>query len=131
MLRAPGEDPGNQPGGLGDPRRHPGRCRTLVPADIAGAGSSDAVALFAERARAVSPGFVLDEARTPGVVEVCRRLDGIPLAIELAAARVGMMTPAEIARHLDERFRLLTGGRRGRVKRHQTLRRIEVVLAAR
>jgi len=55
------------------------------------------------------------------VVEVCRRLDGIPLAIELAAARVATMTPAEIAGHLDERFRLLTGGRRGRVKRHQTL----------
>jgi hypothetical protein len=55
------------------------------------------------------------------VVEVCRRLDGIPLAIELAAARVTAMTPADIAGHLDERFRLLTGGRRARVERHQTL----------
>jgi hypothetical protein len=56
------------------------------------------------------------------VVEICRRLDGIPLAIELAAARVNAMTPAEIAGLLDERFRLLTGGRRTAVERHQTLR---------
>src|SRR5262249_52982959 len=54
--------------------------------------------------------------------EICRRLDGIPLAIELAAARVAAMTPAEICAHVDERFRLLTGGRRSRVERHQTLR---------
>ena len=53
---------------------------------------------------------------------MCRRLDGIPLAIELAAARVAVMGPGEIAGHLDERFRLLTGARRGRVERHQTLR---------
>jgi hypothetical protein len=56
------------------------------------------------------------------VAEICRRLDGIPLAIELAAARVTAMSPAEIATRLDERFRLLTGGRRSRVERHQTLR---------
>ena len=56
------------------------------------------------------------------MVEICRRLDGIPLAIELAAARVAVMGPGEIAGHLDERFRLLTGARRGRVERHQTLR---------
>ena len=84
--------------------------------------SSDAVVLFVERVRAVAPGFVLDATSTPVVVELCRRLDGIPLAIELAAARVAMMTPAEIVAHLDERFRLLTGGRRGRVERHPTLR---------
>src|SRR6266853_6345664 len=60
--------------------------------------------------------------RRAAVVAVCQRLDGIPLAIELAAARVTGMGPAEIAGHLDERFRLLTGGRRGRVERHQTLR---------
>jgi predicted ATPase/class 3 adenylate cyclase len=108
--------------GLGIAGEHVWPLRSLpVAADAGDARSSDAVALFVERARSVSPGFVLDVARTEGVVEVCRRLDGIPLAIELAAARVGMMTPAEIAGHLDERFRLLTGGRRGRVKRHQTL----------
>jgi predicted ATPase/class 3 adenylate cyclase len=93
-----------------------------VASDLAEARDSDAVVLFAERAQAVTPAFVLDEARTPGVVEVCRRLDGIPLAIELAAARAAVMSPAEIAGHLDERFRLLTGARRGRVERHQTLR---------
>jgi predicted ATPase/class 3 adenylate cyclase len=108
--------------GLGIPGEHVWPLRSLsVAADAAGAMASDAVALFAERAQAVSPGFVLDDARTPGVVEVCRRLDGIPLAIELAAARVAGMTPAEIAAHLDDRFRLLAGGRRGRVRRHQTL----------
>ena len=68
-----------------------------------------------------TPDFVLDAVSGPAVVEICRRLDGIPLAIELAAARVAAMSPAEIAGHLDERFRLLTGGRRGRVERHQTL----------
>ena len=56
------------------------------------------------------------------VAEICRRLDGIPLAIELAAARVVAMNPGEIAALLDERFRLLTGGRRAAVERHQTLR---------
>ncbi len=86
------------------------------------AESSDAVVLFVERARAVKPGIVLDTDAVSIVVELCRRLDGIPLAIELAAARVATMTPAEIVGHLDERFRLLTGGRRGRVERHQTLR---------
>ena len=56
------------------------------------------------------------------VGQICRRLDGIPLALELAAARTRMMTPAEISARLDERFRLLTGGSRTAVERHQTLR---------
>ena len=56
------------------------------------------------------------------IAEICRRLDGIPLAIELAAVRVASMTPAEILARLDERFRLLTGGRRTALERHQTLR---------
>jgi predicted ATPase len=81
-----------------------------------------AVRLFTDRAEAARPGFVLDIANAEAVTEVCRRLDGIPLAIELAAARVVAMSPAEIAGHLDERFRLLTGGRRTAVERHQTLR---------
>jgi len=89
---------------------------------VEGAEVGEAVALFADRAEAVDRRFVLDEATLPAVVELCRRLDGIPLAIELAAARVAVMSPAEMAGHLDERFRLLTGGRRGRVERHQTLR---------
>jgi predicted ATPase/class 3 adenylate cyclase len=84
--------------------------------------ASASVRLFCERAAAAHPGFVLSEGNAAAVVEVCRRLDGIPLAIELAAARVTAMTPVEIAGLLDERFRLLTGGRRTAVERHQTLR---------
>jgi predicted ATPase/class 3 adenylate cyclase len=84
--------------------------------------ASAAVQLFAERARAVHPTFVLDESNVRDVAEICRRLDGIPLAVELAAARVTIMTPADIAARLDDRFQLLTGGRRGVSERHQTLR---------
>ena len=82
----------------------------------------DAVALFVERARAVKASFALDETNADAVAQVCRRLDGIALAIELAAARVAMLTPAEVARRLDQRFRLLAGGQRTTVERHQTLR---------
>jgi len=84
--------------------------------------STDATTLFAERAAAVAPTFRIDETNAPAVVEICRRLDGIPLAIELAAARVASLQPTEIAALLDERFRLLTGSRRRSVERHQTLR---------
>ena len=83
---------------------------------------NDAVRLFGDRAHAIKPAFVLDAGNVGAVAEVCRRLDGIPLAIELAAARVVSMTPREIADRLDERFRLLTGGRRSAVERHHTLR---------
>jgi predicted ATPase len=86
--------------------------------DVAG----DAVRLFAERARGVKPMFTLDGANASAVTELCRRLDGMPLPIELAAARVVSMTPREIVAKLDERFRLLTGGRRSAVERQQTLR---------
>jgi predicted ATPase len=86
------------------------------------ASSSEAVQLFTERAAAARAGFVVDESNAAPIVEVCRRLDGIPLAIELAAARVSAMSPAEIASLLDERFRLLRGGRRTALERHQTLR---------
>ena len=83
---------------------------------------SAAAALFMDRAQAVSPGVSLaapDEA--DAVVEICRRLDGIPLAIELAASRLLSMTAAEVRDRLDDRFRLLVGARRG-LERHQTLR---------
>ena len=83
---------------------------------------SDAVRLFAERARAVRAGFDIDAGNAAAVAQVCRRLDGVPLAIELAAARIGMLTPAELAERLDQRFRVLTGIERGAVERHQTLR---------
>jgi predicted ATPase len=80
-------------------------------ATMATAGASDAVSLFAQRATAARSDFSLSPANVGAVAEVCRRLDGIPLAIELAAARVAALRPAEIAGLLDERFRLLTRGR--------------------
>ena len=88
----------------------------------AAALSTNATMLFAERAAAVGPTFHIDEANAAAVVEICRRLDGIPLAIELVAARVASLQPAEIVALLDERFRLLTGSRRRGIERHQTLR---------
>ena len=82
---------------------------------------SPAVALFIDRARAVAPDF--DAANDlAAIAEICRRLDGIPLAIELAAARVRAMSPSQIRDRLNERFRLLTGGARRALERHQTLR---------
>jgi predicted ATPase/class 3 adenylate cyclase len=91
-------------------------------ADITTVSNSHAVQLFVDRATAARPTFTLNDMNVANVVEICRRLDGMPLALELAAARVTAMSPAEIARLLDERFRLLTGGRRTAVERHQTLR---------
>jgi predicted ATPase len=82
----------------------------------------EAVALFLDRAQAVKPGFSLTDVNARAVAEVCRHLDGIPLALELAAARVAAMTPEEIYGRLDERFRLLRAGPRSDVHRHQTLR---------
>jgi hypothetical protein len=79
------------------------------------------VALFVERAVASDPGFELSEQNASSVVEICRRLDGIPLAIELAAARARTIDPAEIAARLDERFGLLKASRRGGDPRHRTM----------
>jgi predicted ATPase len=83
-------------------------------------GQSEAVALFADRAASVKPSFTISPANAAAVDEICRRLDGIPLAIELAAARVAAMTPTEIASNLDRRFRLLKGGATSD-PRHRTL----------
>ena len=83
--------------------------------------SSDAVALFADRARAQGTGVVVDEQTTPLVVSICTRLDGLPLAIELAAARLRSLSLADLADRLDQRFRLLTGGSRTVLARQQTL----------
>ncbi len=80
-----------------------------------------AVALFAARATASDPSFAIDETTAPMIVEICRRLDGIPLAIELAAARARSLGVAEIARRLDERFGLLKAMRRGTDPRHRTM----------
>jgi predicted ATPase/DNA-binding SARP family transcriptional activator len=85
-------------------------------------GEFDAVRLFSERAAAARPGFCLDEQTGPLVAEICRRLDGLPLAIELAAARTRTLPVQEIARRLDDRFRLLTSGARTASRRQHTLR---------
>jgi predicted ATPase len=102
------------------------RVRSLGAPDPSATGDallqSAAVRLFADRAVDAGADTAWNDAQWAAVAEICRRVDGIPLAIELAAARVASMRPAEIAAHLDERFRLLTGTRRGRVERHQTLR---------
>jgi predicted ATPase len=94
----------------------------VPPLDVDAGAESAAVRLFIERARSVAQRFSLagaDEAAA--VVEICRRLDGIPLAIELAASRMASMTASEVRDRLDQRFRLLVGSRRG-LSRHQTLR---------
>jgi predicted ATPase/class 3 adenylate cyclase len=82
----------------------------------------DACRLFAERARAVQPAFTITDQNARSVAQLCRRLDGIPLALELAAARVRALPVEQIAARLDDRFRLLTAGSRAAVPRHQTLR---------
>jgi len=89
--------------------------------DWAAAAGSEAVALFADRARGVDPGFVLDEATGPAVARLVSRLDGMPLAIELAAARVEALGAAQLADRLDDRFGLLTAGDRLAPGRHQSL----------
>lgn len=83
---------------------------------------SDAVQLFAERARLVGSGFCLSEVNAVPVAQICRRLDGIPLAIELVAARIRMITPEQIAARLDDAFRLLTSDSRTALPRHRTLK---------
>jgi predicted ATPase/DNA-binding SARP family transcriptional activator len=82
--------------------------------------SEPAVELFADRALAADPDFVVDDAAR----EICRRLDGLPLALELAAARLRALPAAELAARLDDRFRLLTGGSRTALPRHRTLRAV-------
>ncbi|KAB1989493.1 ATP-binding protein [Streptomyces triticiradicis] len=89
----------------------------LAPLDVA-----EAVELFTDRAAARVPGFALDEGNASDVRELCLRLDGIPLALELAAGRVGALSPAQLLDRLEDRFRLLTGGARDASPRHRTLR---------
>ena len=105
--------------GWGSPTSNCGRCpRWMSAAGI----DSAAVDLFVERAHSVAPRFSMATADEAGaVVEICRRLDGIPLAIELAASRMASMTASEVRDRLDQRFRLLVGSRRG-LERHHTLR---------
>ena len=88
------------------------------PADLKGYAS---VSLFAERARSVAPGFELTDANAGAVAEICRRLDGLPLAIELAAARIKLLPPQALAARLDQRLSVLTGGARDLPERQRTL----------
>ncbi|GGS66754.1 BTAD domain-containing putative transcriptional regulator [Nonomuraea spiralis] len=100
----------------------------VLPLDLPEPGStserarvSAAVRLFHDRAAAVRPGFVLEGGALTAVAEICRRLDGLPLAIELAAARLRTLPVEAVAARLDDRFRLLTGGSRTALPRHRTL----------
>jgi predicted ATPase/class 3 adenylate cyclase/DNA-binding CsgD family transcriptional regulator len=97
----------------------------VPPADLAVSSrlaAFESVQLFAEHAVMRRHGFVLDENNAAAVAAVCARLDGIPLALELAAARLGSLSVSEISSRLDQRLRLLTGGSRTALPRHQTLR---------
>ncbi|QFY10266.1 LuxR family transcriptional regulator [Nonomuraea phyllanthi] len=89
---------------------------------VAGTEESEAVQLFAERASAMVPGFAVTDANRLTLEQICRRLDGIPLAIELAAARIKVLSVNQLLERLDDRFRLLTEGRRMTLPRQQTLR---------
>ncbi len=91
-------------------------------ADLADLSRYEAVRLFVERAAFALPAFTLTTTNAPAVRQICRRLDGIPLAIELAASRVKVLAPDKIAERLTDRFRLLTGGSRTALPRQQTLR---------
>ncbi|MGN9843923.1 BTAD domain-containing putative transcriptional regulator [Nonomuraea sp. H19] len=95
-----------------------------VPAgepELAAAAGAAAVRLFVDRAASVRPDFTLDDSTVDAVVEICRRLDGVPLALELAAAKLRSMSVEQIARRLDDRFRLLTSGSRTALPRQRTL----------
>ena len=102
--------------------REPLRVAGEVLHPVDALADDDAVRLFADRAATVSPAFVLTDA--PAVTAICRQLDGQPLAIELAAARLRTLTVEEIRDRLDDRFRLLTNGPRTAPSRHQTLRAV-------
>jgi predicted ATPase/DNA-binding CsgD family transcriptional regulator len=100
---------------LGLPRRG-------QPATAERVAESDAVALFAQRAAAARPDFRVTDQNAAAVAEICARLDGLPLAIELAAARIKLLPPQALLGRLGNRLQLLTGGARDRPARHQTLR---------
>jgi predicted ATPase/DNA-binding CsgD family transcriptional regulator len=96
----------------------PGAREEMVPEQLVRHGS---IRLFVERAEAVAPGFTLNARNAPAVARICQRLDGIPLAIELAAVRVRVLSASQIAARLDDRFLLLTGGSRVALPRQRTL----------
>jgi non-specific serine/threonine protein kinase len=95
---------------------------SATPAGVDALLRFDAVALLVERAQLANPDFVLSDADAADALAICRRLDGIPLAIELAAARLKVLSVAQVLERLKDRFKLLTGGSRAALPRHQTLR---------
>nr|MDQ6930837.1 tetratricopeptide repeat protein [Candidatus Eremiobacteraeota bacterium] len=114
-----------------EPLGIPGECVYRLPSlslpadDLRSAdeiSSYGSVALFTERARMHAPGFVVTDANAPVVAQICRRLDGIALAIELAASRLRVLPVEQLEQRLDERFRILTGGSRAALPRQQTMR---------
>src|SRR5688572_18057695 len=86
--------------------------------DLAG---NESVSLFVERAQGSNPNFTLSRENAPAVAEICRSLDGLPLAIELAAARIRVLSPAALSKRLDSRLHVLLGGGADRPPRHQTM----------
>ncbi len=101
---------------------NPARDLFQVPDVVATVSQFEAVRLFIDRAASAKPGFAVNAANAPAIAQICWRLDGIPLAIELAAARARVLSPEQIATRLDDRFRLLTGGNRSVLPHQQTLR---------
>jgi predicted ATPase/class 3 adenylate cyclase len=116
-LNIPGEMTWGVPS-LATVRVDGGRASNMSLEDL---GALDAVQLFVDRATAVRPDFTLNESNAAAIADICWRFDGIPLAIELAAARAKVLTPAQILARVDDRFRLLSGGSRTALPRQQTL----------
>jgi non-specific serine/threonine protein kinase len=119
VLRVQGEQEFPVPP-LSLPARGRGTTWSIPPLDeLAG---YDAIALFVQRARSIQPSFVLTDANALAVIEICQRLDGLPLAIELAAARINVLTPQALLTRLVNRLHVLTGGTRDQPARLQTMR---------
>ena len=123
------EGAGHQPGAAAPAGRAgvPGAARSALPRrkpppTLEQLSQYEAVRLFIERAQAVKPDFAVDNDNAPAVAEICHRLDGLPLAIELAAARVRLLPPQALLARLEQRLPLLTGGARDAPARQQTLR---------